>query len=295
MLRMNEQPLADDPGAQRQRLGTELRRRREVLNLKQREAAVELEWSLSKLIRIEAGAHSVSVSDLKSMIDVYKISDAHEVEALMSAARASRGQAWWSRYREAVPPPYARYLGHEGSAKSFRVFHPLLVPGLLQTEEYASELLKVLPDQRAARLLVELKMDRQERLFAQPGLSFTFIMGEEALYRWIGGRRVMQRQLEHLVAVAGRTDLELRIVPFDAGAYPGLIGPLVLLRLVESGEDVSYVENVGGDQLIRDDPDIISRHQEYFETMFDLSLSQERGDALLRERIERLRPANGAT
>jgi transcriptional regulator with XRE-family HTH domain len=294
MLRMNEQPLADDPSAQRQRLGTELRRRREVLNLKQREAAKELEWSLSKLIRIEAGAHSVSVSDLKSMIDVYKISDAHQVEALMSAARASRGQAWWSRYREAVQPPYARYLGHEGSAESFRVFHPFLAPGLLQTEEYATELLKVLPDQHAARLLVELKMDRQERLFAQPGLSFTFIMGEEALYRWIGGRQVMQRQLAHLVRAAGRTNLELRIVPFDAGAYPGLIGPLVLLRLVESGEYVSYVENVGGDQLIRDDPDTISRHQEYFETMIDLSLSQERGDALLRERIERLRHADDA-
>jgi transcriptional regulator with XRE-family HTH domain len=292
MLRMTQQPLADDPSVQRRRLGTELRRRREALNLKQREAAAELEWSLSKLIRIEAGAHGVSVSDLKSMIDFYKISDTHQVEALMSAARASRGQAWWSRYRDAVQPPYARYLGHEGSAESFRVFHPFLVPGLLQTEEYATELLKVLPDRHAARLLVELKMDRQERLFAQPGLSFTFIMGEEALYRWIGGRQVMQRQLAHLAEVAGRANLELRIVPFDAGAYRGLYGPLVLLRLVESGEDVSYVENVGGDQIIRDDPETISRHEEYFETMIDISLSQERGDTLLRERIERLRRAD---
>jgi transcriptional regulator with XRE-family HTH domain len=292
MLRMTEPPLADDPSARRRRLGTELRRRREALNLKQREAAAELEWSLSKLIRIEAGAHGVSLSDLKSMIDVYKISDKRQVDALMAAARASRGQAWWSRYRDAVQPPYARYLGHEGSAESFRIFHPFLVPGLLQTEEYATELLKVLPDQRSAGLLVELKMDRQQRLFAQPGLSFTFIMGEEALYRWIGGREAMQRQLAHLVGVSDRANVELRIVPFDAGAYPGLIGPLVLLRLIESGEDVSYIENVDGDQLIRDDPDTISKHIEYFETMIEISLTQERSEALLRERIERLRHAD---
>ena len=269
----------------------ELRRYREALNLKQREAARELEWSLSKLIRIETGAHSVSVSDLKSMIEVYRISDQGQVDALMAAARASRGQAWWSHYREVVSPTFARYLGYEASAGSFRIFHPFLVPGLLQTEEYATELLKLLPDQKVARQLVELKMDRQERLFAQPGLSFTFIAGEEALFREIGGRQVMQRQLAHLASVADRGNAELRIVPFDVGAYPGLIGPLILLRLVESGEDVSFVESMAGDQLIRDDPEIISRHAEYFENMIDISFPPERTEALLRERIERLRRA----
>jgi transcriptional regulator with XRE-family HTH domain len=291
MLRMAEQPLAGDPNARRRWLGLEVRRRREALNLKQREAADELEWSLSKLIRIETGAHGVSVSDLKSMIEVYKISDQDQIDALMAAARASRGQAWWSRYREAVSPPFARYLGHEASAEGFRIFHPFLVPGLLQTEEYATELLKVIPDRNAARLLVDLKMERQERLFSQPGLSFTFIMGEEALYRRIGGRPVMQRQLVQLASAADRGNTDVRIVPFDVGAYPGLIGPLILLRLAESGEDVSYVESVGGDQLIRDDPETISRQTEYFETMVDISLSKEQGDALLRERIERLRRA----
>jgi transcriptional regulator with XRE-family HTH domain len=289
MLRMTEQALADDPDAQRRRLGTELRRHREALNLRQREAAEELEWSLSKLIRIETGAHGVSVSDLKSMIDVYRISDQRQVAILMAAARAGRGKAWWSRYRNVVQPPFARYLGHESSTEGFRIFHPFLVPGLLQTGEYAAELVKVLPDHITARLLVELKMERQKRLFAQPGLSFLFIMGEEALYRWIGGRPAMERQLAHLADVVRRENVELRILPFAAGAYPGLLGPFIMLRQIDSGEQVTYLENVGGDQLIRDDPETISRYTEYFETMIDISLSQERSATLLQERIEWLR------
>jgi transcriptional regulator with XRE-family HTH domain len=291
MLRMAEQLLANDPDAQRRRLGLELRRRREALNLKQREAAEQLEWSLSKLIRVESGAHGVSVSDLKAMIEVYRISDQSQIDALMAAARSSRGQAWWSRYREALSPTYARYLGYEASAGSFRIFHPVLVPGLLQTEEYATELLKLLPDQKVARLLVELRMERQKRLFSQPGLSFTFVAGEEALYRQIGGRQVMQRQLAHLASLADRGRAELRVVPFDVGVYAGLNGPLILLGLAESGEDVSYVESVAGEQLIRDDPETIAKHGEYFESMIDVALPPERGQALLRERVGQLRRA----
>jgi transcriptional regulator with XRE-family HTH domain len=292
MSRMAEQLLANDPDAQRRRLGLELRRRREALNLKQREAADQLELSLSKLIRVESGAHGVSVNDLKAMIELYRISDQSQIDALMAAARASRGQAWWSRYREALSPTFARYLGYEASARSFRIFHPVLVPALLQTEDYATELLKLLPDQKAARLLVELRMERQERLFAQPGLSFTFIVGEEALYRQIGGRQVMQRQLAHLTSLADRGSAELWIVPFDAGAYAGLNGPLILLGLADSGEDVSYAESVAGDQLIRDDPEIIARHGEYFESMIDIALPPERGQALLGERVGQLRRAD---
>jgi transcriptional regulator with XRE-family HTH domain len=288
---MAEQPLADDPSAHRRRLGDDLRRSREALGLTQQQAADQLEWSLSKLIRIETGAHGVSVSDLRSMIAAYRISDQRQVDALMTAARASRAKAWWSPYRDVVPTPFARYLGYEASAVRFRVFHPFLVPGLVQTGEYATELLKTLPDERKAQLLLELKKERQERVFAQPGPSFVFIMGEEGLYRWIGGRAVMERQLVRLAEVARRPDTELRIVPFDAGAYPGMTGPLVLLRLAENGEEVGFLEGVGGDELIRDEPDKIARYTRYFETMGRESLSPERSEALLRERIEQLRRA----
>ncbi len=272
MSYMSEPRLAEDPNVLRRKLGIELRKHRESLHFKQQEAADQLDWSLSKLIRIEKGAHAVSVGDLRSVIDVYKITDEVEIATLLATARRARGQSWWSRYRDVVSPQFARYLGHEGMADTFRVFHPYLIPGLLQTEEYATELLKVLEDQKAAQLLVDLKMARQELLFSQPGLSFTFIMGEEALHRLVGGPRVMQRQRERLADLGSRSNVALRVVPYSAGAYPGLLGPFVMLALMESGEDVLFQESVGGDQLVRDDPETMARYAEYFEAMADQCL-----------------------
>jgi transcriptional regulator with XRE-family HTH domain len=288
---MTEEALAEDPSVQRRKLGIELRRSREAASLNQREAADKLEWSLSKLTRIEDGKHRVSVSDLKSMIEAYKITDQRRVAALTVAARGSRGQAWWSDYRDVVSPNYARYLGHEGMARSFQIFHPFLVPGLLQTVQYATELLKALPRQDVARRLVDLRMERKERLFAQPGLSFTFIIGEEALYRWIGGPKVMRHQLEHLDVMSTRENVKIRIVPFRAGTYPGLLGSFIMLRLLDNDEMVIFQESPNGDQLVRDDPENPSEYIKYFETALEISLGEKPSQAVLLERIDRLRHA----
>lgn len=288
-MRMAEHPLADGPNVRRRKLGIELRRHREALNLRQREAADELEWSLSKLIRIEAGAHGVSVSDLKSMVDVYGITDKEQAAALMAIARGSRGHAWWwNSYRDIVPPTFARYLDYEAMASCFRIFHPFLIPGLLQSREYATELLKVLPNQAATPQRVALRMERQERVFAQPGVAFTFIMGEEALYRLVGGSRVMRRQFEHLLEVGRRENVEFRIVPFGTGAFPGMFRPFNMFRLIENDEDVLFQESPSGDQLVRDDPEAISMYAEYFETMIEISLQREQCEALLGKQIDRL-------
>jgi hypothetical protein len=179
-------------------------------------------------------------------------------------------------------------LDYEASAVRFRIFHPFLVPGLLQTGEYATELLKTLPDARRAQLLLELKRERQKRVSAQPGASFVFVMGEEGLYRWIGGREVMQRQLAYLAEVASLPNTQLRIVPFDAGAYPGMAGALVLLKLAENGEEVAFLESVGGDELIHDEPAKITKYADNFETMVGKSLSHEQSETLIRERVEQL-------
>jgi hypothetical protein len=289
---MAEQPLANDPNVQRRKLGLELERCREALKLTQQEAAHDLEWSLSKLIRTEKGEHAVSVSDLKSMIDAYKITDERQVVALMAAARGSRGHAWWWNYRDIVSPAFARYLGHEGMAESFHIFHPFVVPGLLQTEEYATALVKMLPiEDSVRRRLVELKMARQERVFAQPGLSFTFIVGEEALYRQIGGRRVMRDQLEYLASVGSRKNVTFGIVPFGAGSYPGLLGQFILLTLTENSERILFQEDVSGDQIVRGDTNTISKYIKYSENMTDISLRDLPAEKLLREQIDRLRHA----
>src|SRR3984885_6155469 len=171
----------EDPSRQRRRLRVELRRGRGAAGVTQRQAVEQLEWSLSKLIRIEAGTVGVSVTDLRAMLQLYGVTNQALVDNLTEAARGSKGQSWWSQYRESITPQFAQYLGHEGSASSIRVFHPFLIPGLLHTEEYAFELLRVHSGTEKARRLTDLRMERQRKLFEQaepPDVAF--VLDEEA-------------------------------------------------------------------------------------------------------------------
>jgi transcriptional regulator with XRE-family HTH domain len=276
-----------DPSVQRRRLGLGLRKGREAAELTQRDAAGALEWSLSKLIRIESGAQGISVTDLNALLALYVVTDRDQVAALTTAARGSRGQSWWNGYRDIVSTQFALLLGHESQAASLRVAHPFLVPGLLQTEEYAAALMGVYRDHGRAKRIIELRMERQERLF-RSGAESLFVIGEEALHRWIGGPSVLRRQLEHLLDIGRHTSAAIRIVPFTGGSHPGLQSPFTLLRLRETDEEILFLEGINGDDLARDEPDRIAEYGEYFEMMYGIALAHEDGHALFRDRIDHL-------
>jgi transcriptional regulator with XRE-family HTH domain len=286
--------VAGDFSVQRRKLSIVLRNAREAAHLTQREAARHLDWSLSKMIRIEAGAQGVSVSDLKAMLDLYHVTDRELIASLMVAARGSRGQSWWNEYRDIVSPLFAQYLGHEGAASSFQIFHPLLVPGLLHTSAYAAALLGAHPEPERAQRIVKLRGERQDRLFAQTELNFHFVLDEESLHRWVGGPGVMRHQVQHLLDISARPNVSVQIVPFSAGAHPGLRGPFILLRLGETGEDLLFLESISGDQLIRDDPDQIAKYMSHFATLGELALPDEQGEALLKELAARYQQAEEA-
>src|SRR5690242_20999840 len=128
---------ADDPAISRRRLKGDLRIARADARMTREEAAAALDWSLSKLVRIETGEQGVSVTDLKAMLQLYKVTDKGTVQDLIELAKSSRGQTWWSGYRDVVSKQYGQLLGYEGSASYIRTFHPLIVPGLLHTDDYA--------------------------------------------------------------------------------------------------------------------------------------------------------------
>src|SRR5690349_2020111 len=126
--------MGPDPTIHRRRLRSELRRAREASGRTQWETAQAMDWSLSKLIRIETGAVRVSTNDLRAMLSYYTV-DAERVAALVEVARAAREQPRWARYRDVASPEYLVFLGFESSATVIRNFEPILIPGLLQTEE----------------------------------------------------------------------------------------------------------------------------------------------------------------
>lgn len=281
--------MADnDPNVQRRRLKTALREHREHARLTQRDAATALDWSQSKLIRIEAGTHGVSVTDLQAMLQLYGMTDQDTTDGLKELARASRGRPWWHEYRDIVSPQFATYLGHESSASALTAFHPFMLPGLLHTEAYATAILGVLKNPERTRRIVELRAKRQQQLFADPGIRISFIVNEEALYRQIGGREAMRLQLQHIRDLAGQSDEMIKIVPFSAGAHPGLCGAFTVVRIDELDEQLVFLESMNGDRLIRDGQADIEQYCDYVVELNQHALTREDADALLQDQIQRL-------
>jgi transcriptional regulator with XRE-family HTH domain len=267
-----------DPSLNRRRLRIELRKARERAGLTQREAAGALEWSLSKLIRLEAGTVSLSVTDLRALLQLYDVTDPQLVAELEDAARGSKGPSWWAPYSDMVQPSFAQYLGYEGAATSLRLYHPTLISALFQTEDYAMAQLAPRTTPVQARRSAELRTTRQERLFdREEGPEVQVVLDEAAIRRVIGGPGVMRRQLDHLKAMSRHPRVTMRVLPFSAGAHYSVAGSFIVLGFKDD-DDLLYLEGITDSVVDRDDLDLTAQYQECFE---DISNKAYEGDRML--------------
>jgi hypothetical protein len=238
-----------------------------------------MEWSLSKVIRIEAGTVGISANDLKALLGYYKIVDEDQVASLLALARAGRERPWQSVYRDVVSSRLLQLIEFEAAASISRNFQPLVVPGLLQTEEYARAMLRQsfgdIPDKRVDAQ-VEVRMRRQELLDRDDPPLLFFILDEAPTRRLVGGSDVMRRQLRRMTELAARPHVTIEVVPFNVGAHPGLQGPFVIEEFPDpADDDVLYLESPQGEVLSRDDPDLVLHYREVFEELRRLSLGPE--------------------
>ncbi|HKT03471.1 MAG TPA: helix-turn-helix transcriptional regulator [Rugosimonospora sp.] len=248
---------------QRRRLRMELRKAREAANLTQREVAPSMDWSLSKLIRIETGAVGISTSDLKVLLQLYHV-DPGRIDELVEAARAAREPAWWSPYKDVASQETLTFIGYESAASVIRNFEPIVIPGLLQTEEYArATLAEMVPTTAPADpqiltrvdSLVELRMERQDRLTRRedPPKIF-FAIDESVIHRWVGGPNIMRRQLRRVREVLDQPEFTIWIVPYQVGLYQRQRIAYQLLEFPsDDDDDVLYLESVQGEDIVRDD------------------------------------------
>lgn len=261
----------------RLRLRAELRRARAVAGLTQKEVAEAMDWSLSKLLRIESGSVSIKTNDLRVLLPLYHIDEPSEVDRIIGLARAGKQQeAWWTAYKEATSQQYLTYIELENSAAVIQQFQPLLIPGLLQDEEYARAVLRAyggpIADERVGDW-VDLRMLRQENLFERSDPpEMVFVLDEAALHRWVGGKETMRHQLQRLKKEAGRNKVTIEIVPFSAGEHPGMKGPMEILEFAdERVEDVLFLENSRGDMISREETKEIKPYREAFAQLRDLA------------------------
>jgi len=269
------------PVVQRRRLRAELRKARLEAGLTQEQVAAAMDWSLSKVIRIEAGSVGVSTNDLKALLRHYQLGDPDRTNELVALARASRERAWQSVYRDVAAPGLLQLIGYEAAASIERNFEPILIPGLLQTDEYARAVIREFVGKQAPAesvdTLAEIRMRRQEQLDKEDPPLLFFILDEAVVRRLIGGEAVMRRQIRRLIEMAGRPNVTIEIVPSNAGAHPGLKGPFVILQFPDpADDDVLYLESARGDLVIRDDPEEVVAYREAFEELRGLSLGPER-------------------
>lgn len=263
-------PKNHDPSYYRRRLRVTLRNMREYSGITQREAAHDLDWSVSKIIRIEAGTTGISVSDLRALLQLYRVDDPEQARELEMMARASKVRPWFSRYHGMISPAFAQYLGYEASCSAMRQFQISTVPGMLQTEEYA----RALHQARAtsdAEAYVELLMERQELLDREDSPDMFFILDEAVLTRQTGGADVMRRQLRRIRDFVEHPRISVRIVPFSAGAHPSMVGSFTILQFDDWDEDVLYLERSGA-TTAREDQQLVAEHLETFEFLAEMSL-----------------------
>ncbi|MFF3446971.1 helix-turn-helix domain-containing protein [Streptomyces sp. NPDC002667] len=275
-----------DPSLNRRKLRLSLRRARENAALSQREAAERVEWSQSKLIRVETGTVGVSVSDLRALLALYEVTDPERVQDLEEAARGSKGPSWWSGYHEVITPQFAQYLGYEGAATSLHTYHPIVVPGHLQTRGYAEALLAPRDlDEDVFQRVVDLRMERQQRMFDDSGRpACVFVLDEAAVRRQIGGKDVLGEQLDHLLTLGSRPEVSVRVLPFEAGAHYSTLGSFVLLGFPDD-DDLLYLEHAAGSMTGGEDLRLLARYQECLQVITDLALGEsESADLISRVR-----------
>lgn len=267
-LARDQSRVRETPEVMRRRLKAALRQEREASGLTQREAAAALDWSVSKIIRIEQGAVAITPIDLRALLAVYKTADEKREAELVELARGSRKQSW-SEYKDVYSQASLALFGNEAAAKIIYKYEPTFVPGILQTEEYARALLAGLGhSEDEIERMVSARLERQELLDRDPRPQLEFILGEACLSRPIGGRGVMLRQLDRLKYMATRPGISLQVLPFSAGAHPRMSDAFTILQFSDENlDDLLYLENAGGESVGREDQELIARYLQDFFTL----------------------------
>lgn len=263
------------PTALRIALGGHLRRLREASGITREAAGDRIRASSSKISRLELGRVSSKERDVADLITLYGVTDVAEREILLTLARQANAPGWWREYGDVLPNWFETYLGLEQAASVIRTYEPQLVPGLLQTEDYARAImllrhLHVSHGEIERR--VALRMARQAFL-SQPGAPDLWVaLDEAALRRPLGDQKVQQAQLLHLIEMAQRSNITLQIVPFDVGAHAAIGGPFTILRFSEPDlPDVVYLEHLTSALYLDKKRDIV----EYLAIMDNLCIQAE--------------------
>ena len=246
----SEPSMTDTPPVRRRLLGAALRRFREQAGFTLEDAARILECDRSKISRIETGQRGIRPKELRELLVEYGVDESRR-DALVAIARQARQSGWWQSYSHVLSDAYQDFISLEASASTIWIYEAQLVPGLLQTEDYARAIASaslVGESQEEREQFVEARLTRQQVLTRDKPLQFWAVLSEGALRQLVGGPGVMRAQLAHLIEMGHtRPNLNIQVLPFSAGAHAATSGPFAIMRYPEAPDlGVVYLEGQTG-------------------------------------------------
>src|ERR1700733_1346608 len=247
------------PSVRLRRLAAQLRELRDGAGLTQEEVAERTGKDRSTLYRLEAAQVRPQRSTLIQLLDLYGVKGEHRDE-LLGLLKSADQRGWMHPYQSALPAVYSDYISFEDEAAAISNYESLFIPGLLQTADYArAQLRGTLPYANADEVekRVTARMERQTVLDRDSPPKLGAIIDESAARRVVGSSAVMSAQLNHLIEASGRPNVTVQVIPFEAGAHPGMDGSFVVLEFESAPEQtVVYTESAAGGLFLEKDAEV---------------------------------------
>ncbi len=282
-------PVGGKPTVRSRRVGAELRRLREVAGVTTAQAAELLSCSPAKISRIENGIVSVRVVDLQLLLDRYGDQDQEHRAYLERLARESNKRGWWQDYDDTIPPYYADFIGLETDASYIKTWEATIVPGLLQTPEYARAVMLANPAMISPDKLenfISIRHERQARLEQDTTVRLDAVIWEAALITTVGSDEVQRGQLDRLLELMDRPNISVQVLPLEAGDKASMSGSFVMFSF---GRDRSvstvFVENLTSSQYLERDQELRG-YTLVFDALRSAALSPAASAARIRQRLE---------
>jgi hypothetical protein len=278
---------AGSPTALRILVGAQLRRLREAKHISPEDAGYVIRASHSKISRLETGRVGFKDRDIVDLLTLYGVTDEAQREEFRRLASSSNHPGWWHDYSDVLAGWFEEYLGLEEAAVQISTYEAQFVPGLLQTEDYASAVILLeYSNPKEISRRVSLRMARQAILSKPDPTSLWAVLDEAALRRPIGGPRAMRAQLKHLIEMSERPNVTIQIMPLTAGGHAAAGGSFSVLHFAEDDlPDLVYLEQLASAQyLVKQD--VVDTYLEVVDRLHREAATPAESLRTLRARLE---------
>lgn len=276
-------PTKPRPTLRAQWLGQSLRELRDSAGMTLAQAAEFLQRNAATVSRFESGEYPIRRPDLMALLDLYGVAERRRRDGLLRLSEDVWQKGWWDGYASEVEHQFVDYVWLEARATTIRAFDCLLLPGLLQTRNYAQAVITAAEWEAAPEQItrwVQLRMDRQTILHQPESPQLSVIIDEPVLRRQIGGAAVLAEQLTHLQVCAELAHLDLRVLPASVGAHASLSSGFLVFTIAEPDMEVGYAETMGGAVYV--EPPDSERFVRVYHRLLDSALGPVESAELIR-------------